>query len=540
METLAQSLQEMRRAPLDPSHVAAMRKAGESRVFAAGEVVAMPGDPMHEFIYIESGEIELFDLRTNARHLPHTLGPTQFVGEITFLSGGAYALPFRAVVETHVIVVPRKRMLELMAEIPEMSDIVISVMAARRRRTVEEGDSVLCLIGAELDGNIQRIASFASRNKIAYKAFDLGSPEARQAAEACGLEADTPGVLFGRDEVILDPTPLKIAQRLGLDLRIDANEVMDLVIVGGGPAGVAAAVYAGAEGLNALVVEDISIGGQAGTSSRIENYMGFPTGISGADLVWRGQIQAMKFGARFAVPRRAIGLSKREDGLFLLALDNDQSLATKAIVVATGVQYRRLPLDRLEDYEGKGVFYAATDIEARFCRNTDAVIVGGGNSAGQAAMFLSRHASHVHLVVRGPSLTETMSDYLRSRLDADPTISIHYDSEVCALAGETALASMRLRNRISGATTDIASRALFIMIGAAPNTGWLAGAVELDANGFVRTGLDVGAESPYATSSAGIFAVGDVRSGSVKRVASAVGEGSVVISKAWDFVNAKR
>jgi thioredoxin reductase (NADPH) len=297
-------------------------------------------------------------------------------------------------------------------------------------------------------------------------------------------------------------------------------------------------VYAGAEGLHALVVEDVAIGGQAGTSSRIENYMGFPTGISGADLVWRGEVQAMKFGTRFAMPRRVVLLQQLEGGAFFATFDNGQRVRAKAVVVATGVQYRRLPLQRLADFEGVGVYYAATEIEARYSKGTEAVIIGGGNSAGQAAMFLSRSASCVRVLVRGASLAASMSSYLSSRLKADPRITIQYGAEVSELHGGDHLESLAIRDVKSGISRVVETRALFIMVGAAPNTEWLKGLVKLDDKGFVVTGDGTGrAASPFATSLPGIFAVGDVRAGSVKRVASSVGEGSVVISKVWEFVN---
>jgi thioredoxin reductase (NADPH) len=285
------------------------------------------------------------------------------------------------------------------------------------------------------------------------------------------------------------------------------------------------------------VIEDLAIGGQAGTSSRIENYMGFPTGISGGDLVWRGEVQAMKFGTRFAMPRRVAKLERLSDGAFCATFDDGERVRGGAVIVAAGVQYRRLPIDRLEALEGAGVYYAATEIEARYCKGTQAVIVGGGNSAGQAAMYLSRSASCVHVLVRGASLAASMSSYLSSRLEADPAIDITYGAEVVALHGGEHLEGVTVGDAKTGQTRKIETRALFIMVGAAPNTDWLAGLVDLDAKGFIRTGAEVGADSPYATSLPGVFAVGDIRSGSVKRVASAVGEGSVVVSKVWEYLN---
>jgi thioredoxin reductase (NADPH) len=536
METIGRDLREMQRVPLAQSHVAALRAAGTVRLYPAGTFMARPGEPADRFIYVETGEIEVVNPFTDERHLPSTLGPTQFMGEIAFLNGGSWSMPMRAAVDTRVIEVPRIAMLRLMSEIPEMSDIVITVLAARRRRQLDSRDGTLVLIGEDDDRAVRRIAEFASRNRLPYMSYPLGSAEAEAVATSCSVSPDRPTVIFGRDIVVTDPTPDKVARLLGLNHDLVDDETFDVLIVGGGPAGVAAGVYAGAEGLSALVIEDIAIGGQAGTSSRIENYMGFPTGISGADLVWRGEVQAMKFGTRFAMPRRVVKLERLEDGTFCATFDNDQRVRGRAIVVATGVQYRRLPIDRLEALEGAGVYYAATENEARYCRDAETIIIGGGNSAGQAAMFLSRAASHVRLLVRGNSLASSMSSYLSSRLEADPAITIEYGAEVSALHGADQLDAVTIRKVREGTERTIATCALFVMVGAAPNTGWLSGLVELDNHGFVLTGDAVGGSSPYATSHPGIFAVGDVRASSVKRVASSVGEGSVVISKVWEHV----
>ncbi len=515
-----------------------MRAAGKVATYPAGTYLSRPGEPADYFRYVEDGEIEVVNAYTDQRHLPSTLGPAQFMGEITFLNGGASTMLMRTVRETRVIEVPREAMLTLMAQIPEMSDIVISVFAGRRRRQLDDRDSTLTLIGEDEDREVRRIAEFASRNRIPYSSLALGSPEAAATAQSCAI-APEPAVIFGRDVVVTDPTPEKIAQLLGLNRDLQHDEAFDVLIVGGGPAGVAAGVYAGAEGLRALVIEDVAIGGQAGTSSRIENYMGFPTGISGGDLVWRGEVQAMKFGTRFAMPRRVASMDRLDDGTFCATFDNGERVRGGAVIVAAGVQYRRLPIDRLAEFEGAGVYYAATEIEARYCKGTQAVIIGGGNSAGQAAMYLSRSAKCVHVIVRGSSLAASMSSYLSSRLDADPAISIAYGAAVVALHGGDHLESVTVRDARTGAEREIETRALFVMVGAAPNTDWLSGLAELDANGFVKTGAAVGADSPFATSQPGIFAVGDIRAGSVKRVASAVGEGSVVMSKVWEYLNAR-
>jgi thioredoxin reductase (NADPH) len=537
METIGQDLKEMQRVPLAPEHVAAMRAEGAEVRYPAGATVFRLGDPIDRFVYIEDGEIEVVNPFSGERHLSFTMGSTQFLGEISFLNGGTASIPLRAVRDTRVIEVPRPAMLRLMSEIPEMSDIIITVLSARRRRQLDAQEGTLVLIGEDVDREVRRIGDFASRNRLPYASFALGSPDADRVAAACALAPGQPAVIFGRDHIVTDPTPEKVARLLGLNSDLPEDEAFDVLIVGGGPAGVAAAVYAGAEGLQALVVEDIAVGGQAGTSSRIENYMGFPTGISGADLVWRGEVQAMKFGARFVMPRRVVKLELLDGGAFCATFDNGQRVRARAVVVATGVQYRRLPIDRLADFEGAGIYYAATEKEARYCRGAETVVIGGGNSAGQAAMFLSRTASHVRVLVRGSSLAASMSSYLSKRLEAHPSIAIEYGAEVVALHGDAKLDAVTVRNTGNGTVRDLPACAVFVMVGAVPNTAWLSGLVKLDSKGFVLTGDPAGGCSAYATSHRGIFAVGDVRAGSTKRVASSVGEGSVVISKVWEHLN---
>ena len=534
MEALGENLETMPRVPLADHHVAALHRLGRIMTYAEGEVVVEAGDPMDSFVYVLEGEIEVVDPRSRNRLMESSIGPTQFMGEIAFLNAGANILPMRAAKPTRTLEVPRQAMLDLMARVPELSDHVIGVFSARRRRQFELKNSAVKLIGADRDAAVQKVEQFLSRNRIPFESLDLDGSDSETLA-ACNLTGHRPSVILGQDRVLDDPTPRKVAQYLHLDLDVCRETLYDLLIVGGGPAGVAASVYAGSEGLCALTIEDTAIGGQAGTSSRIENYMGFPTGISGADLVYRGQIQAMKFGTRFAMPRSVEGLTRRSDGTFCAQLDDGDEVCAKAVLVATGVQYRRLPLDRLEAFEGAGIFYAATDMEARFCHNTEAVVVGGGNSAGQAAMYLSRTATCVHVVVRGDSLAASMSNYLTQRLEADPAIQIHYDTEITDLHGDSHLEGVTLTTPQGDRVID--TRALFVMIGAAPNTGWLSGLVETDDRGFVKTGAQVGRETPYETATDGVFAVGDVRSGSVKRVASAVGEGSVVVSRIWSYLD---
>ncbi len=531
MESSAIDLSTYVRKPLSQAHVARLRQLGEIVRFAPGETIVAFGAPSEAFFYILEGQAAAWDEVTGTKYGNATLGPTQFTGEMSFLSGGATQLTNRAETPVTAIRVPRAAMLQAMADIPEMSDIIVTVFAARRRRLIESGQAGLTLVGPEVDRAVRRIEAFAAQNRIPYRAHALGSAAALELAERCGVPAGRGAVVLGERTVVDDPTPRKLARHFGLDLAVEPGAEFDVVIVGAGPAGLAAAVYAGAEGLRALVIDELAVGGQAAASSRIENYMGFPTGISGADLCARGEVQALKFGTRFAVPRRVTG-AKQEGRGFSVQLDDGVEVRTRALVVATGVQYRRLPLERLEEFEGAGVSYAATELEARNVAGRPAVVIGGGNSAGQAAMFLSRRAARVHLVVRGASLAASMSDYLIERIRKNDEITLHFGAEVTELHGAETLEAVTLRE--AGAETRLEAAGLFVMVGAAPNTGWLSGLVELDSKGFVKT------DGSHATSCPGIFAVGDVRAGSVKRVASAVGEGSVVISKVWDHVGDSR
>ena len=529
MERYAPDLQTYVRTPLSEDHVARLRAAGEVVQIRAGETMIDLDTVPTPFFYILEGEAAPFDAVTGEPYSETTLGPAQFAGELSFLTGGRTLLVTRAARDVTAIRVERETMLRLMAEEPEMSDIVITVFAARRRRLAESGRAGLTLIGAEADREVRRIETFAAQSRIPYRSYAIGSTQALEMAQSCGIAPDAPAVILGRNNVIANPSPRRVAQAVGLDLAVGEGEAFDVAIVGAGPSGLAAGVYAGAEGLSALIIDANAVGGQAATSSRIENYMGFPTGISGADLCARGEIQALKFGTRFAVPRQVCAVRRTEAG-FALELDDGVCVTARSVVVASGVQYRRLPLDRLADLEGAGVYYAATELEARHLGQSAAVVVGGGNSAGQAAMFLATKAVRVLLVVRGGSLAASMSSYLIGRIEQNPNITIHFHSEVSALRGDAVLSGVTLRDRRDGSTKDVASAGLFIMVGAAPNTGWLAGLAQLDANGFVVTGAN------HASTCPGIFAVGDVRAGSVKRVASAVGEGSVVISQVWQYL----
>ena len=518
--------------------VEVLRAAGEERRVETGEVLFEVGQPGYDLVYVEEGSVDIVERESGS--VVTTITAPNFAGELGMLMGRGTFLACEAAEPSRVIVVPQAKVLDLVATVPEVADAIVTAFAARRRLLIEWQQGGLTIVGREGDARTVALLEFASRNRIPHRFVDRSDEAAvAEIAAACALPASGTAVITGRNEVLADPDKRALAEALGMRLAVDAAATYDLTVVGAGPGGLAAAVYGASEGLSTLVVEDTAIGGQAGTSSRIENYLGFSTGVSGAELAYQGEIQAVKFGARLAVPRRAVALSDGTcaEGLgepcLELELDGGVRVRTRTVVLANGVQYRKLPLERLEDFEGAGIYYAATELEARFCRGTDAVIVGGGNSAGQAAMFLSRHARRTHIVVRGEGLAETMSSYLTERIAADPRIELVTCCEVAALHGGERLDAVTLRNRENGTERRIETRALFIMIGAAPYTDWLQGVIELDAKGFVVTGHG---GDPFATSKPGVFAVGDIRSGSVKRVASAVGEGSVAVSSVHGFL----
>ena len=519
--------------------VTLLRRHGDSRDVRAGEVLFDVGQEGYDFVYIETGAVDILD-RANDRVVVR-IEAGNFIGELGMLMGQKTFLAGVAAQDGRVVVIPQKTLSDLVATVPEVADAVVTAFAARRRLLTEWGEGGLVIVGDEGDKGALRLLEFATRSQIPHRWVDRSDTAALQAlADTCELPVSGTAVITGRSEIISEPSPRELAAAMGLDLVADTEEVFDLLVIGAGPAGLAASVYGASEGLKVLAVEDTAIGGQAGTSSRIENYLGFPSGVSGSELAYRGEVQAVKFGARITAPRRATSLHKNGD-LFEVGLDDERCVRGRSVILANGVQYRRLPLEKLEQFEGRGVYYAATDLEARFCRDTQAVIVGGGNSAGQAAMFLSRYASCTHVVVRGEGLSATMSAYLSERLEKDQRIKLWTHSEVSRLHGEERLERVTLRNRGDGSEHDIPTKALFIMVGAAPNTDWLGDQVALDDKGFILTGRDAGGDNDgYATSCPGVYAVGDIRSGSVKRVASAVGEGSVVVAAVHRFLDDRR
>lgn len=500
---------------------------GDEESFAEGATLFRRGDRNVDFFLCLEGGVEILDADLHGQEcVVHVHTPGQFTGELDLFNDRKILVTGRAAAGTRVVRVGRADFRRMIAAEPDIGEIVMRAFILRRVGMLLHGEAGVALIGPAHAADTARIESFLSRNGLPHRRVDTEvDPDAKGFLQCLALEPEDLPVVVADGQVLRKPDNARLADALGLTSAIDPGHVHDVVVVGAGPAGLAAAVYAASEGLDTIVIEGVAPGGQAGTSSKIENYLGFPTGISGQALAGRAQVQAQKFGARLLISRSAAGIDC-EAHPYRLELDDGASLQARAVVVATGARYRKLDLPRYAELEGNGVYYAATAMEAGLCAAREAVVVGGGNSAGQAAIYLARTAGHVHILVRGPGLAATMSRYLIERIEASDRITLHPYCELTALEGDKHLSGLSWRNRQTGEETRRDVGALFVMIGAAPNTDWLGACIALDSAGFVVTGGD----SPYAASRAGIFAVGDVRAGSVKRVASGVGEGSVVVA----------
>ncbi|SDA21116.1 thioredoxin reductase (NADPH) [Methylobacterium sp. UNC378MF] len=527
---------------LDAGMIARIAQYGTEETVPAGTFLYRRGDRAADFFLLLDGAVETFDEGPDReRHVFTVHHAGQFTGETNFLNGRESLVSSQARTDTRLIRVPRLEFRRMLAAEPDLSEIVMRAFILRRLGFVRHQHGGVVLIGPSHCAETLRLQRFMTRNAYPHRtvATDLDG-DAPEMMRRFGLgEADLPAVVAPGPVVLRNPSTWELADRIGLTEPLDEDRVFDVAVVGAGPAGLAAAVYAASEGLSTLVIEQEAPGGQAGTSSKIENYLGFPTGISGQALAGRAQIQAQKFGAHLAISRAACRLDCT-DRPYRIALEDGRSARARAIVVATGARYRKLDLPDYERFEGQGIYYAATGTEARLCEQQAVAVVGGGNSAGQAAMFLSATAAHVHVLVRGPGLRATMSDYLVRRIATSPKITVHPFTEVTALAGDAFLRRVAWRDTRTGDVQAQALGALFVMIGAAPNTEWLCGCLPLDKGGFVSTGQDADGQalsSPFATTTPGIYAVGDVRAGSVKRVASGVGEGSVVVQAIHRFLD---
>ena len=529
---------------LTPTQVARIATHGLRRPTSRGEVLVEIGDKAVPFFVVVTGEVEAVRVSGAAETLIVRHQAGQFSGEANMISGRRAIARLRVSVPGDVIQLSREQLLALIQTDAELSETLMRAFILRRVELIARDLGDVVVIGSIHCAGTLRVKEFLIRNGHPFHYVDLDRDrDAQELLDRFQIaEADIPVMICRGDAVLRNPTNAQIADCLGLNEEIDDTRVCDLVVVGAGPAGLAAAVYGASEGLDVLVLESNVPGGQAGSSSRIENYLGFPTGISGLELTGRAYAQALKFGAHVMVAKGATRLACGGQR-YTVAIDEGLRVRARAVIIASGAKYRKPALENLSTFEGAGIYYGATPMEAQLCIGEDVVIVGGGNSAGQAAVFLASTTRRIHMLVRGSSLAETMSRYLIRRIEENPSIVLHTHTEIVGLEGNGELARVQWRDDRTGELETHAIRHVFIMAGATPNTRWLGGCLTLDDNGFVKTGPDLSsdelakaqwplARAPYLleTSRPAIFAVGDVRGGNVKRVASAVGEGSIAVA----------
>lgn len=516
-----------------------MRRFGEASFYAAGEHIIRAGDVAPGLIVVLSGRVDITqDGGLGRRETIVTHGPGSFVGELAQLSARPSLVNAEAAEPVEAFVIPSQRVRDLMVQEANLGERIMRALILRRVGLLESATSGPIIIGPSGNADVLRLQGFLARSGQPHRVLDSASdPCAKTLVERFDVDPHhLPVVLCPNGRLLMNPGEKDLARCIGLLRPIDADTLYDVAIVGAGPAGLAAAVYAASEGLSTIVLDCRAFGGQAGASSRIENYLGFPTGITGMALMARAYNQAQKFGVEMVIPDEAKLLSAAADNSgarYLLDVGDGETVRTRSVVIASGARYRRLDVANLSRFEGTSVHYWASPIEGRLCAGQEVALVGAGNSAGQAAVYLASHARKVALLARGRSLDASMSRYLVERIKAQPNIEVLTETEIEALEGEEGnLASVRWRNRVSGEQTTRPIRHLFLFIGADPNTDWLAQCnVALDAKGFIRTGSELGPERDLMeTSRSGVFAIGDVRCGSVKRVAAAVGEGAQVVA----------
>src|SRR6478735_826565 len=528
---------------LTPEQIHRIEDRGNLRVVQAGEVLVEQGDSSVPFFVVVSGEIEIVRPSGGVETLIIVHGPGQFTGEVNMISGRRAMYRARVIKPGKVIELNRQNMMALIQSDAEIGEILIRAFILRRAELLAAGVGDVVFIGSIHSPGTHRIKEFLMRNGHPYSYIDLErDPDVQNLLDSFHIDTKEIPVLICQGKFVLkNPSNQQIADCLGFNESIDHTHIRDLVIIGAGPSGLTAAVYGASEGLDVLVIETGSPGGQAGSSSKIENYLGFPTGISGQDLTSRAYLQAQKFGADILIAKATQLICDRKP--YAVEIENGSRIPARSIMIATGAAYRRPPCKNLLRFEGAGVYYGATFVEAQLCGGEEVIVVGGGNSAGQAAVFLDETAKRVHMLVRSAGLAKSMSRYLIRRIEETPTIVLRPYTQIIAVEGGDHIEFVRWQNNQTGQTEEHDIRYLFVMMGADPNTSWLDGCIALDNNGFIKTGLDLSPESlsaagwyptrqPYLleTSLPGIFAVGDVRGGSIKRVASAVGEGSIAIS----------
>ncbi len=532
---------------LDPTEIAFLEPLGQRRRVEAGHFLYRAGERGYDFYVVLSGRVEILLDSDGESLVITTHGPGRFLGELNLLTGLRVFVSARVAESGEVLAVPVKTFRRIIATEPQLSDKILAAFMARRADLITGAAATTRVVGSRYSPETLQIREFLARTRLPYQWLDPDAdPQVDSLLEEFQIEpADLP-VVVSSGKVFRRTSPGVLSEYLGITVANAPERCVDLVIVGGGPAGLAAAVYGASEGLRTICVDMVAPGGQAGTSSRIENYFGFPTGISGSDLAQRGLVQAEKFGAFLSAPCAVESLRERS-GHLVTELADGTELAARAVIAATGARYRRLEVTGLSQFESRGVYYAATDLEVRQCSGEPVIVVGGGNSAGQAAIFLAQQGSHVTVVIRGPELNAGMSRYLVDRLESHPHIEVLTQTQVVGLEGEQYLRAVRLAGTDGERAVQVAG--LFSFIGAEPTSGWLSGCAALDDRGFVLTdrallesqldgrwnGLGRGPLA-FETSHPGLFAVGDLRSGSTKRVAAAVGEGSAAVRAVHDHL----
>jgi thioredoxin reductase (NADPH) len=529
---------------LTEAQIARVASHGHLRKVERGEVLVKAGARNASFFVVVSGRLDIVRLSDGVETLVVVHKPGQISGELNLLSGRRAVFSIRAGEAGEVIEVDHQRLMEIVQTDADLSEILMRAFLLRRARLIASGIGDVVLIGSKHSQETLRIQEFLTRNSHPYTCIDLDRDSGvQEMLDRFQIAvADIPVVICRGEVVLRNPSNRDIADCLGFNEPIDQAQMHDTVIVGAGPSGLAAAVYAASEGLDVLVLESGAPGGQAGSSSRIENYLGFPSGISGQELTARAYAQTQKFGAHLMITKAATRL-RCNTRQYVIETDDGARILARTVIIATGAEYRKLPLENISQFEGAGVYYSATFIESQLCAGEEVCVVGGGNAAGQAAVSLAQSARHVHMVVRSDGLADTMSRYLIRRIEEDPRITLHTETEIAALEGRDHLEGVRLRRRSDGTTERKDVRHVFVMTGATPSTRWLDGCVALDDHGFIKTGSELSpddlsaanwplARPPHLleTSKPGVFAVGDVRADNIKRVASAVGEGSIAVS----------
>jgi thioredoxin reductase (NADPH) len=534
---------------LTDGQLATLKSYGATETTSIGQVLATAGDLTYDLMVVLEGEVEISDIHDGRRRALFTFGPRDFIAELNLLTGQRVYVTVVVTEAGSIIRVPRDAVMAIIETDGTLGEVLVQTFF-RRREALLLLRSGMQLIGSRYSPDTQRLREFAARNRFLFSWIDLDSdPVAAALLDTLGFEPrDTPVAVLGGSAVLVNPSNAELATAAGITDEPLSGSLFDLLVIGAGPAGLAAAVYGATEGLTTAVVDAVAPGGQISTTSRIENYLGFPTGVSGAEFGERAQLQAQRLGAEMFVPHAAVSLSYR-DGYYHVMLDNDAELLGKAVIIATGVSYRGLDVAGIENFEGLGVFYSPADAE-HVETGEPVVIVGGGNSAGQAATALAASGHAVHLLVRGGGLAETMSTYLLDRIEHDPRITVHTRTVVASVHGDRQLDSVAIKDQLRGEDTEVPTHYLFVMIGADPHTAWLEDAVLRDRGGFIPTGDEISAavlsdnawatqgRGPYLleTSLPGVFAVGDVRANSVKRVAAAVGEGSMSVRLAQQYL----